>query len=227
MKVAHQDAFCDMIKDAPSIEGAGRLLAAAGVRYVISLRRTDDVRFRLIQTISAETVKVANRTDKFQLYLYEYRDYPGRLFLAGTGRFLTSDQAIAKTLADKDVDLQRELILYGRTAGIVEHGPAKGQAHIVSYGPNRIVAEYDADRDCFLYLSDTYYPGWRAYVDGRETPIYRANLAFRAIEVPEGRHRVVFTYVPYSFYTGLLLTLTGIGLSLILLKREKPYTSSL
>jgi len=226
MKVAHEDVFRGLIKDSPSIEKAARLLGAAGVRYVISLRRTTDRRFTLIRAIDAECVKVVNRTDKLRLYLYEYRGYPGRVFLAGRGRFLASDRSVAETLSRKDVDVQKELILYGRERSAEGRGPLKGEASLVSYGPDRVEIRYDANRDCFLYLSDTYYPGWRAYVDGRETPIYRANLAFRAIEAPKGRHRVVFTYVPYSFYAGLALTLSGICLCLLLLKRGKSHPSS-
>ncbi len=221
MKVAHQDAYCDLIKSSSSIEGAGRLFAAAGVRYVISLRKTGDARFRLIRSISAETVRVANRKDRFQLYLYEYKGYQGRIFLAGRGRFLPSDGEIAKALGNKEGDLQKELILYGRKPGVVEYGPVKGRAWLVSYGPNRIEARYDADRDSLLYLSDTYYPGWRAYVDGKETPIYRANLAFRALDVPKGRHDVVFAYTPRCLYLGLLFTLAGIALCVVLLAADR------
>lgn len=58
-------------------------------------------------------------------------------------------------------------------------------------------------------------------MDGKETKIYRANLAFRAIEVPKGRHTVVFKYVPMSFYIGLALTLLGIALCVWLWRRDR------
>ena len=221
MKVASQDAFCDLIRNSSSIDKAARFFGAAGVRYVISLRETQAPRFRLLQTISAQTVKVAGHTETFTLYLYEYLGYPGRIFLAGAARFLPSDGEIAKALARKDADPGKELILYGTKGGSAGHGSVRGRAWLVSYGPNRVEAGYDADSDCLLYLTDTYYPGWRAYVDGTQTPIYRANLAFRAIEVPKGRHKVVFAYTPRSFYAGLLLTLAGIALCAVLWRRDK------
>ena len=58
-------------------------------------------------------------------------------------------------------------------------------------------------------------------MDGKETKIYRANLAFRAIEVPKGKHTVVFKYVPMSFYIGLALTLLGIALCVWLWRRDR------
>ncbi len=54
-----------------------------------------------------------------------------------------------------------------------------------------------------LFISDTFFPGWKAYVDGAEKKILRANYAFRAVEVPKGTHEVKFSYEPESFFLGL------------------------
>ena len=64
-----------------------------------------------------------------------------------------------------------------------------------------------------LFVSDTYYPGWKAELDGKLVPIYKANFAFRAIEVPRGEHKVRMYYQPESFKDGLKIS----GLSLFLL----------
>jgi uncharacterized membrane protein YfhO len=64
-----------------------------------------------------------------------------------------------------------------------------------------------------LFVSDLFYPGWKAYLDGKKTNIYTANYAFRAIEVPVGKHEVKFVYRPDSFNTGLKIT----GFSFLLL----------
>ena len=56
-----------------------------------------------------------------------------------------------------------------------------------------------------LFLLDLFhYPGWIAELDGRQTPILRADVLFRAVEVPAGRHTVVFRYAPLS-WTNLTL----------------------
>jgi uncharacterized membrane protein YfhO len=54
-----------------------------------------------------------------------------------------------------------------------------------------------------LILTDSYYPGWRAYVDGKETTILRANHFFRGVPVGPGAHVVEFQYDPLSFKVGL------------------------
>ena len=58
-----------------------------------------------------------------------------------------------------------------------------------------------------LFLADLAYPGWKAYVDGQETQIYRADYLFRSVFVPAGTHSVEFVYRPRSFRLGLLITL--------------------
>jgi uncharacterized membrane protein YfhO len=65
----------------------------------------------------------------------------------------------------------------------------------------------------YLVLADTYYPGWRAEVDGAETEILVANHAFRAVALELGKHTVVFEYAPISFQIGAWITL---GSSLVL-----------
>lgn len=91
---------------------------------------------------------------------------------------------------------------------------------------NSVDIELSTNKPGFLVLTDTYYPGWKAYVDGVETPILRANYLFRAIKIPQGEHTVKFTYVPSSFWLGVILSLSTLlisGLYLIsrLIKRNK------
>lgn len=58
-----------------------------------------------------------------------------------------------------------------------------------------------------LVLTDTYYPGWRAFVDGEETPIYPANITQRAIVLPAQSKEVIVRYQPRSVAWGLIISL--------------------
>ncbi len=58
-------------------------------------------------------------------------------------------------------------------------------------------------------LLDTYFPGWKAFIDEQETAIYRADYNFRAVAVPAGHSTVHFQYRPLSFRIGLALA--GVG----------------
>ena len=54
----------------------------------------------------------------------------------------------------------------------------------------------------WLVLTNIYYPGWQAYVDGKKTAIARANFVFQAVKIERGYHEILFAYEPYSFYAG-------------------------
>jgi len=74
-----------------------------------------------------------------------------------------------------------------------------------------------SDANQILVLADTYYPGWKAYVDNKETKIFPANIVQRAIIVPKGKHIITFLYDPDSFRWGSIVSLFGYGLVLFLL----------
>ena len=73
-----------------------------------------------------------------------------------------------------------------------------GPARITSWSTDRVEIELQSERGGMLALNDIYYPGWIAEIDGRPAPILRADVLFRGLEVPAGRHRVVFRYAPFS-----------------------------
>jgi hypothetical protein len=98
---------------------------------------------------------------------------------------------------------------------------ASGQARITTYEPNRVTVEAQSSRPGFLLLLDTYFPGWEANVDGRATPIYRADYNFRAVSLPAGSHTVTFAYRPVSFRLGLGTSAVMLGL-LAFLGIRKP-----
>jgi len=102
------------------------------------------------------------------------------------------------------------LIIADPGAVPAQEGDGTGEVRILSYLRHRVQCEVVAETDGYLVLLDSYYPGWRAYVDGKQAEILRANYAFRAVRVPAGKHRVEFVYRPRSFYAGL--SVTGVAL---------------
>jgi uncharacterized membrane protein YfhO len=73
-----------------------------------------------------------------------------------------------------------------------------GVVKIESSGPGRVEAVTTSTADGLLVLHDSYYPGWIAEIDGKAAPILRADILFRAVEVPAGIHRVTFRFAPFS-----------------------------
>jgi len=70
-------------------------------------------------------------------------------------------------------------------------------ARVVRYENNRIEVEADAVSDGILLLNDKYDSDWRVRVDGKPADLLPCNFLMRGVEIPQGRHRVVFTYRPY------------------------------
>ena len=113
--------------------------------------------------------------------------------------------------AEPDFPGQRTLLLEGADTESDEGGQLKMSepARVAAYENERVVVEAEAREDGWLLLLDSYYPGWRAEVDGTAAEIYRANGFFRAVRVPAGRHKVVFDFHPGNFYRGLAVS--GLG----------------
>lgn len=85
-----------------------------------------------------------------------------------------------------------------------------GPARIVVDRPDRIRIDVEPTGPCWLILSDSHFPGWKAFVDGSERDILRANLAFRAVPLQPGETSVEFRYEPLSVRLGALLSLVGL-----------------
>ncbi|MFL5384710.1 MAG: YfhO family protein [Longimicrobiaceae bacterium] len=90
-------------------------------------------------------------------------------------------------------------------------GPLQGGARVLRHEPGRVDVRVQASRAAFLVLADNYYPGWRATVDGRATPVYLANHTFRGVAVPAGSHLVSFRFEPGDLFTGLYLSCAAAG----------------
>ena len=103
-------------------------------------------------------------------------------------------------------------------------GPATA-VEVVAAGAHRVELATAPSRPGWLVLNDAYYPGWEAEVDGRPAAILPAYVAFRAVALPAGRHRVVFRYAPGSVRAGAAVSVGAIAIALLLLlrpKRRKP-----
>ncbi len=111
-------------------------------------------------------------------------------------RFLRTDFPFGNTVVLEDQGIEKQ------TGSAVT-----GTVKIESYGSRRVTCRVEARGAGYLVLLDSFYPGWRAYLDGMEVRVLRADYAFRAVAVPAGSHLVEFRYRPRSVSYGLALTL--------------------
>jgi len=84
--------------------------------------------------------------------------------------------------------------------------------------PERLELVVDSPTETTATVADALFPGWTARIDGAEAPIQEARSLFRAVDVPAGRHTLVFRYEPRSLWLGAGATTVGLAVSLWLLR---------
>ncbi|MFA7336428.1 MAG: YfhO family protein [Candidatus Obscuribacterales bacterium] len=96
-------------------------------------------------------------------------------------------------------------------------------ARLTRPNSNQVEIETDLSEPAYLVLTDSFYPGWKAYLNGgkEQLNIQRANYLFRAVKVPKGRNTTVFKYEPESLTTGFILFILVIGTLTVLSAWQK------
>ncbi|HID64944.1 MAG TPA: hypothetical protein EYP49_19670, partial [Anaerolineae bacterium] len=217
-------------------------LGEATVLKEITLRYLTDVgRFHLRglslideRTGTSESV-VVSTAGHFRLVhsgdvkIYQNLDVLPRAFVVHRARVIEDDKAAVAAMRDESFRPNEEAILaeappgWGAEATSPQTTLNSDRVTIISYEPERVIIEADLASEGYLILTDTCYPGWRAHVDGKESPIIRANLLFRAIGLSAGQHRVEFSYEPASLKIGAAVssaTLLAIVVGLWLVQRR-------
>ena len=95
--------------------------------------------------------------------------------------------------------------------------------NVTEFKNNSIKAEVSSAADTFINFSQNYYPGWRAYVNGKRVPVYMVNGLIQGIEVPAGVNIIEFKFRPVSIYIGGAISLITlcVGIMIILNERKK------
>jgi hypothetical protein len=142
-------------------------------------------------------------------YLYRNADARPRARLEGRPLYVRDAVEAARRMrALGPLDRDR-LIVEDPTRPLPPEAVADGSARIARDDPERVEVETESAGPAYLFLADAYDPGWTATVDGAPTAIRPAQVAFRAVFLPAGKHRVVFTYRPAGFDRGLAISAVG------------------
>ena len=106
--------------------------------------------------------------------------------------------------------------------------PPSASVRVLSYDHEEIVLEASSNRLGYLVVSEMFYPGWYAAVDGRQTEIWRGNSLFRVIPLESGEHEVRLFFISWPFRIGAFLSLLSLGGALcFIVMRRKGGTSGL
>jgi hypothetical protein len=123
-------------------------------------------------------------------------------------------------------ELRSKALVMGSDApSLTPCASAADTVQVVKYAPSKVTLAADMTCEGMLVLSDTYYPGWSATVDGESAKIYEVDMAFRGVLVPQGAHTIAFQYRPASVFWGAGLTfagLTGVALLTLSSRKKRP-----
>lgn len=107
---------------------------------------------------------------------------------------ITDAKDILERFYSEDFDFRNALILEKDPGLVKSEKNTKGEIELAKDDAQHIIFRVKTDREGMLFLSDNFYPGWRASVNGEDVEVYRANYAFRAVKVPVGESVVEFYY---------------------------------
>ena len=183
-----------------------------GVKYYLTAKPYDKPNFKLIGI--ADGGDYYQRTDAFP-----------RAWIAQTASVEPNDDAVRQHIMSGKENLQATVYI----DHAVDCPTAGGTAAITSYKTNDVEI-HTSGAGGLLTLSDQFYPGWQATVDGQPTAIVRADTVFRAVCVPAGDHVVDFAYRPLSFFIGVGVSAAGwliwFALMIWWIIRRKPVSAS-
>ncbi len=209
------------------------LLDLVNTKYYLALKRDEkndpDPEGQIPSRFRTERFSLAFE-DKTTVVL-ESKNVLPRAFMVYDWEVIKDDQLILKKLIDPKYPF-REKVILEEEPGIEKREKGVCQISYGKYEEQESVINVQTDSDGLLFISDAFYPGWKAYIDGKETKIYRADFAFRAIQIPSGKHEVRFVYQPESFFNGLKLSMVSLVLLLTLVpashllgrRKVKSYT---
>jgi hypothetical protein len=131
-------------------------------------------------------------------YVYENPRALPRVMLLGDWRLADFDELLRSGWPGVDprqtVLLEKVPAGFSRSAAVGEPGSAR----LLRHANTEVEVEVDAPGGGILLLNDVWHPWWRARVDGQETELFEANVMFRAVVVPRGRHIVRFDFRPFA-----------------------------
>ena len=144
------------------------------------------------------------------LRIYRNKEALDRAWIVYQFRVIKEFNDIMNALIDEKFDPEKEVILeeYPKNFKKNFSGNLGDNVRIIKYKPNEVKISANLKEDGLLVLSDTYYPGWKVFVNNREEKIYTANLLLRSVHLRSGKNIVHFIYKPMSFTIGYIISLS-------------------
>ena len=161
-----------------------------------------------------------------ELHVYKNKEGYAPAFIIESLEKLSGDEEVYKRL--QEIDPTKTAIIEDSDWKIISAKEKLKRKKIIMRrrSHNKINFITHTDKNSFMLFSKFYHPAWKAFMDGKEVPITRANYTFMGINLPAGLHKIRLEYKPSGFHTGLKVSLaTGVFLvvllPIVLFRRKK------
>lgn len=188
-------------------------LSEMGILIVYSISANDGKNPRFHYPVNSEILKTGSRTviSESGLAVYENSSARPEFYFAGSVSVRTHEEIYNDIISKKYSDLGESGVYAENSQGKPElknsiFSPDSGKISSFARDHHSVSMLTESPTAQFLVLNHSFYPGWKAYIDGQETQIYRTNYIMRGISVSEGKHKIEFKYRPFSFYAGLTVS---------------------
>jgi hypothetical protein len=163
-----------------------------------------------------------------EIKIYRNSDVFPRAFLVHRVEMAKDGETAFNRVMALGPELRRVGVLEGVPNPLTAIQPLKeaegkdDRVQVTRYSAGQVKIHVETSSPGFIILGDTYSPGWKAHVDGKRVPVYRADYLLKAVPVERGNHRIVFYYRPLSFLVGLGSTfISGVIIFWFFGKRKK------
>ena len=186
-----------------------------GIRYVLQ-KNSDTGKSWAFQfnNYPKDKFKLIYEDSNFQIF--ENLDALPKAYLVGDHIVETDSQKILNRMFDENFDLKKSVVLEKEPQIKAGEGNIKN-VEIVKYSSNKILLNTESDTNSILIISDNFYPGWIARVNGENTEIIRANYTFRAVPIPAGKNNIEILYTPDSFRMGAVISFISVLIAILIL----------
>lgn len=203
------------------IEMGSSCFYGAGFDRWITFKNINSPLFDLLNVKYILTApNVALNNPKFKLVfhndlaVYENTAALPRVFTAHRAVQFNEINDILAYMGSENFDMRREVVLEEPTPpGFLPFTPVAkfhDKIRIEKYAADTVDITAEMSANGWLVVTDTWYPGWHAFVDGKETPLLRADANFRAVPLVAGLHSVNFVFSPACFRNGMAMSIAGL-----------------
>jgi len=199
-------ADCNMLDDVPKVDGFFSLTPRESDDVLSLFYRTTDADFPRLE----DFMGVAQITAPGEMLKWQARTNFLPLVTAGQKPIFRDDAKTLQAMTQNDFDGNKIVFLPPEAKSfVVVSNQTAAKILNPKFGTHTVDAEVQAAEPSLVVVAQTYYHNWRAYVDGQPALLLRANVAFQAVQVPAGKHKIHLVYRDDAFEIGVAISIAA------------------